>query len=143
MQKLLTLDSNIFISETKGNEKYSDKCSDIISRVGSDFLLVEPTVLLAEIGNAVGRNVSIKSGANRVIEVENIVSWFTTCDKEFCKKAGITGAQYRVYSTDSLYMQTAFDSYTILVSLDEDEFILKLKDKNLPIEVYHPREFPY
>jgi len=143
MQKLLTLDSNIFISETKGNEEYSDKCSDIISRVGSDFLLVEPTVLLAEIGNAVGRNISIKSGANRVIEVENIVSWFTTCDKEFCKKAGITGAQHGIYSTDSLYLQTALDSYSFLVSLDYDEFILKLKDKNLPIGVYHPREFPY
>jgi hypothetical protein len=47
MLKLLTLDSNIFISETKGNEEYSDKCSDIISPVG--------------------RNISIKSGANRVI----------------------------------------------------------------------------
>ncbi len=143
MQKLLTLDSNIFISETKGNEEYSDKCSNIISRVGSDFLLVEPTVLLAEVGNAVGRNINIKSGANRVIEVENIVSWFTTCDKEFCKKAGITGAQHGIYSADSLYLQTALDSYSLLVSLDYDAFILKLKDKNLPIEVYHPREFPY
>lgn len=140
MVKLLTLDSNIFISETKGNEEYSDKCSDIISRVGSEFLLAEPTILLAEIGNAIGRNISIKSGANRVIEVENIVSWFTTCDKEFCKKTGITGAQHGIYSTDSLYLQTA---YSIPVSLDEDDFILKLKDKNMPIEVYHPREFPY
>ncbi len=111
--------------------------------MGSDFLLVEPTVMLAEIGNAVGRNINIKTGANRVTEVENIVSWFTTCDKEFCKKAGITGAQHGIYSTDSLYLQTALDSYSILVSLDEDEYILKLKDKNLPIEVYHPREFPY
>lgn len=58
MPKMLTLDSNIFISETKGNEEYSDVCSDIISRVGSDFLLAEPTVLLTEIGNAIGRNVA-------------------------------------------------------------------------------------
>jgi predicted nucleic acid-binding protein len=143
MLKLVTFDSNIFISETKGNEKYSDKCRDMISRVGSDFLLVEPAVLLAEIGNAVGRNVSLKSGANRVIEVEKVVSWFTSCDKEFCKKAGITGAQHGIYSTDSLYLQTALDSYSILVSLDEDDFISRLKDKNLPIEIYHPRDFPY
>ncbi len=143
MLKLLTLDSNIFISETKGNEEYSDKCSDIISHVSSDFLLVEPTILLAEVGNAVGRNISIKAGAKRVTEVETIVSSFITCDREFCKKAGITGAQYGIYSTDSLYLQTALDSYSILVSLDEDEFILKLKDKNLPIEVYHPEDFPY
>lgn len=143
MLKFLTLDSNIFISETKGNEKYSDKCGDIISRIGSDFLLVEPAVLLAEIGNAIGRNISLKAGANRVIEVEDVISSFTTCDKEFCKKAGITGAQYGIYSTDSLYLQTALDFYSTLVSLDEDEFVLKLKEKNLPIEVYHPRDFPY
>lgn len=68
MLKLLTLDSNVFISETKGDEEFSDKCSNIISRAGSDFLLVEPAILLAEIGNAI------------VIEVENIVSWFPyTC----------------------------------------------------------------
>jgi len=89
MVKLLTLESNIFISETKGDGGYSDKCNDIISRVGSDFLLVEPTVMLAEIGNAVGRNISIKKAASRLSEVEYIVSWFTTCDREFCKKAGI------------------------------------------------------
>lgn len=143
MPKLLTLDSNVFISETKGNEKYSQVCSNIISRVGSDFLLVEPTVLLAEIGNAIGRNVGMKFGAIRVIEVEDMVSWFTECDKDFCKKGGLTGAQYGVYSTDSLYLQTALDSYSILVSLDEDDFVMRLKDKNLPIEIYHPRDFPY
>ena len=79
MPKLLTLDSNVFISETKGNEKYSQVCSNIISRVGSD----------------------------------------------------------------SLYLQTALDSYSTLVSLDEDDFVMRLKDKNLPIEIYHPRDFPY
>ncbi len=142
MLKLLTLDSNVFISEAIGNEEYSNRCRDIISLVGSDFLLVEPAVLLAEIGNAIGRNIGIKSGTKRVIEVENIVSSFADCDKEFCKKAGLTGAQYRIYSTDSLYLQTALDSYSTLISLDEDEFVLKLKDKNLPIEVYHPRDFP-
>jgi hypothetical protein len=104
---------------------------------------LQPTILLAEIGNAIGRNVSIQSGVNRVIEVEHIVSSFTKCDTEFCKKSGITGAQHNIYSTDSLYLQTALDVYSILVSLDENEFILKIKNKNLPIEIYHPREFPY
>ena len=63
MVKPVTLDSNIFISETKGDEEYSEKCRDIISRVGSEFLLVEPTVMLAEIGNAVGRNVSVEKNS--------------------------------------------------------------------------------
>lgn len=143
MLKLITLDSNIFISETKQNEKYSEKCTDIISRIGSDYFLVEPSILLLEIGNAIGRNVDIKSGVKRVIEVENIVSSFITCDKEFCKKAGINGAQYGIYSADSLYFQTALDSFSILVSLDDNEFIKKLRERNSPIEIYHPKDFPY
>jgi hypothetical protein len=36
---------------------------------GNIFLFVEPAVLLAERGNAVGMNISIISGANRVIEL--------------------------------------------------------------------------
>ena len=89
----------------------------IFSSIGSDFFLVEPSIILAEIGNAVGRNVNIKSG--------------------------IIGAQYGIYSTDSLYFQTALDSFSILVSLDDEDFIKKLKDKNLPIEIYHPKDFLY
>ncbi len=53
MFTLLTLDSNVFISETKGDEEYSDRCSEIIEQVGQKFLLAEPTILLAEIGNAI------------------------------------------------------------------------------------------
>jgi len=83
MFKLLTLDSNVFISETKGDE-----------------------------------------------------------DKEFCKRAGITGAEYNIYSADSLYLQTALDNSSVLVSLDEG-IVLRVKDKGLPIEIYHPKEFPY
>jgi hypothetical protein len=47
MLKLLTLDSNIFISETKANEEYSQKCSTIISRVGTDFLLIGDFLLFS------------------------------------------------------------------------------------------------
>ncbi len=69
MFKLLTLDSNVFISETKGNEEYSDRCSEIIEQVGQKFLLVEPTILLAEIGNAIARNISTEVAEERIEEV--------------------------------------------------------------------------
>lgn len=142
MSKLLTLGSNIFISETKGDEEYSDRCGEIIGKVGQKFLLAEPTTLLAEIGNAIARNVSIEVAEDRIEEVECMVSFFALCDKEFCKKAGITGAKYNIYSADSLYLQTALDNSSVLVSLD-DGIVLTVKDKGLPIEIYHPKEFPY
>ena len=58
-------------------------------------------------------------------------------DKEFSKRAGITGAEYNIYSADSLYLQTALDNSSVLVSLDEG-IVLGVKDKRLPIEIYHP-----
>ena len=142
MFTLLTLDSNVFISETKGNEEYSDRCSEIIEQVGQKFLLAEPTILLAEVGNAIARNISIEVAEERIEEVESMVSFFALCDKEFCKRAGITGAEYNIYSADSLYLQTALDNSSVLVSLD-DGIVLGVEDKGLPIEVYHPKELPY
>lgn len=56
----LTLDSNVFISKIKGDERYSDKCGALIARVGVDFFLVEPAVVLTEVGNAVGRNMCVE-----------------------------------------------------------------------------------
>jgi predicted nucleic acid-binding protein len=63
-------------------------------------------------------------------------------DKKFCKRARIIGAKYDIYSADSLYLQTALDNSSVLVSLD-DGIVLRVEDKELPIEVYHPKEFPY
>ena len=142
MFKLLTLDSNVFISETKGDEEYSDRCGEIIEQVGQKFLLAEPTILLAEIGNAIARNISIEVAEERIEEVESMVSFFALCDTEICKRAGITGAKYNIYSADSLYLQAALDNSSVLVSLDEG-IVLEVKDKGLPIETYHPKEFPY
>mgnify|MGYP001048089642 CR=1 FL=1 len=55
----ITLDSNIFISKIKGDETYSDECGGLIARVGADFFLVEPAIVLTEVGNAVGRNIVV------------------------------------------------------------------------------------
>ena len=138
----LTLDSNVFISQIKGDETYSRECGVLISRVGSDFFLVEPAIVLAEVGNAVGRNVDLKTAEDEVDGLLRMVSIIMPCDRELCVKAGLTGAEYDVYSADSLYLQTAMDLGSILVSLDE-EFLSKLKVKGPPIEVYHIENFPY
>ena len=138
----LTLDSNVFISQIKGDETYSRECGVLISRVGSDFFLVEPAIVLAEVGNAVGRNVDLKTAEDEVDGLLRMVSLIIPCDRELCAKAGLTGAEYDVYSADSLYLQTAMDLGSLLVSLDE-EFLNKIKVKEPPIEVYHIKDFPY
>lgn len=139
----ITLDSNIFISKIKGDETYSNECGALIARVGADFFLVEPATVLTEVGNAVGRNISLKAAEDEVDTLLRMVSILMPCDKEFCVKAGLTGAEYDVYSADSLYLQTAINFGSTLVSLDEEEFINKVKVKKPPIEVYHIKDFPY
>ena len=62
----LTLDSSVFFSQIKGDETYSRRCGSLISRVGLDFFLVEPAIVLAEVGNAVGRNVDLKTAEDEV-----------------------------------------------------------------------------
>jgi len=138
----LTLDSNVFISQIKGDETYSRECGVLISRVGSDFFLVEPAIVLAEVGNAVGRNVDLRTAEDEVDGLLRLVSLITPCDRDLCAKAGLTGAEYDVYSVDSLYLQTAMDLGSLLVSLDE-EFLSKVKVKGPPVEVYHIKDFPY
>jgi predicted nucleic acid-binding protein len=64
------------------------------------------------------------------------------CDREFCVKAGLTGAGYDIYSADSLYLQIAIDVRSSLISLDE-EFLDKVNLKPSIIEAYHIKEAPY
>ena len=139
----ITLDSNIFISKIKGDEAYSNECGRLIARVGTDFFLVEPATVLTEVGNAVGRNVNLKAAKEEVDMLSRMVSVLMPCDKAFCVKAGLTGAEYDVYSADSFYLQAAINFGSVLVSLDEEEFVDKIKAKKPPIEVYHVKDFPY
>ncbi|MBU0456432.1 MAG: PIN domain-containing protein [Gammaproteobacteria bacterium] len=143
MTKYLTLDSNIFIASIKGDEEYSDASTKIISRIGSDLLLVEPSIIFTEVGNAVTRNLDVDVAREELQSLRRAITVIQTCDVEFCYRAGLTGGQYNIYSCDSLYLQTSIDHQTILVSLDEDEFVNRIKAKTKVIEVFHVREFLY
>ncbi len=143
MLKYLTLDSNVFIAHIKGDETYSDACRKIVERVGTDFILIEPSIIFAEVANAVVRNIDLDTAREEIQNLTQSVAIVQICDLEFCSKAGLTGGQYNIYSADSIYFQTALHHNTILASLDEEEFINRIKAKGAAIEVYHLRDFPY
>jgi len=65
------------------------------------------------------------------------------CDLNFCKAAYALCHEYNVHSVDALYLKVALDVGAILVSLDERDFIGRIKRRNPPIETYHVSEFPY
>ncbi|MFH0904674.1 MAG: PIN domain-containing protein [Methanobacteriota archaeon] len=53
--KRVTLDSNVLISAVKENEKYSSDCKELLSLVGTSFLLYQPTITITELYNGIGR----------------------------------------------------------------------------------------
>jgi predicted nucleic acid-binding protein len=65
------------------------------------------------------------------------------CDKKLCISAFNLCSEYKIYAVDALYLQVALANNAILVSLDKEDFIDKLKNKNPPIETYTVSEFPY
>ncbi|MEM3710312.1 MAG: hypothetical protein QXL46_05380 [Nitrososphaerales archaeon] len=65
------------------------------------------------------------------------------CDKVFCVSTYPLCSKYGIYAIDALYLKVALDNNAILVSLDKEGFIEKLRSRRNQIEVYHASDFPY
>jgi predicted nucleic acid-binding protein len=137
----VTLDSNVLISAVKKNEEYSKECSEILGYVGTSFLLYQPTICITELYNAIGKTKgepaakkALKDFYKMVYHLEDYGS------RAQCERVGKTGLKYRVYSADAFYLQTSLDFKTMLVSLDEEDFIDRIKSKKAAFKVYHVRD---
>lgn len=71
----VTLDSNVFISAIKENEKYSKGCIEILNLVGESFVLYQPTMSITELYNAVGKTKD-EPAAKKALKIT--IKWFTT-----------------------------------------------------------------
>jgi len=57
-----------------------------------------------------------------------------------CERVGKTALKYRVYSADAFYLQTSLDFKTNLISLDETDFIDRIRTKDAGCNVYHAKD---
>ena len=64
-----------------------------------------------------------------------------TCDREFCLRAYPLCHLYGVYAVDSLYLEAAVEAGSILVSLDNEDFINRIKRSKPSIKAMHVSEF--
>jgi hypothetical protein len=61
--------------------------------------------------------------------LRGMVSFWETCDDYFCASAGYTGALYGTYALDSIYLETALKHHAVFVTLDDVDFLSKIKDR--------------
>ena len=140
--KPICIDANVFIASTKGNEPYSSDCKRVIQVVADgEFYLIEPTICLTEIIRNITKYLGLETGKNLENNLRQMVSIWEICDDHFCISAGYTGALYGTYAMDSIYLETALKHKAVFVSMDEKDFLLRIKGR-VGIEIYHPRDFP-
>lgn len=145
VRHILTLDSNVFIAALKTDEPYAAKCAALIEKATKSFALSEPSLIYQEVCGTLAR----KSGratadkARRHLDLAISPLLLVNCDKAFCVSAYPLCSEYGIYAIDALYLNTAIRRKAILVSLDEEDFVKRVKSNGQGIEVYHVSEFPY
>jgi len=144
-KRVLTLDSNVFIAALKTDEPQSDKCVEIIDKMADLFLLSEPSIVYQEVCGTLARRVAVDVADKAREQLDLIIHprLLVACDRSFCVSAYHLCSEYDVYALDALYLKTAMDNDAVLVSLDKEDFVDKVRQKKPHIEVYHVSEFPY
>lgn len=144
-KRVLTLDSNVFIAALKTDENTREKCARILAKVPRKFALAEPSIVYQEVCGTLARKMSIKVANKAKEQLDFMIDpvLIEICDRRFCLSAFALCSEYSIYAIDALYLQVAIANRAILVSLDKEDFIDKLKNNKLPIEVYTVSEFPY
>jgi predicted nucleic acid-binding protein len=143
--RLLTLDSNIFIAALKGDESYSDKCREILEKVPDNFILSEPSIVYQEVCGTLARRtgLDVADEAKKHLDLILHPKLLANCNRAFCISVYPLCAEYSIYAIDAIYLKAALDNNAVLVSLDKEDFIDKVKHKRPDIEAYHISEFPY
>ena len=145
-RRTLTLDSNVFIAALKADEPHNEKCIEIIEKIMmTQFLLSEPSIIYQEVCGTLARRVGVDVADSAKQQLDLIIHprLLVTCDRNFCASAYPLCSEYDVYAIDALYLKTTIDNDAILISLDKEDFVDKIRSKKPPIEVYHVSEFPY
>lgn len=142
---LLTLDANVLIAALKTDESHSEKCTKILAQVPDQFVLAEPSIIYQEVCGTLARkiNLDIANKAKKQLDLMVHPKLLSNCDRKLCTSAFALCSEYGIYTIDALYLQVALTNHAILVSLDKEDFIDKLKNTKLPIEAYTVYEFPY
>lgn len=143
--RLLTLDANVLIAALKTDEPLSQKCAQILTQIPNQFTLSEPSIIYQEVCGTLARKTTLDIAKKAKTQLDLMINpkLLTGCDKNLFTLSFSLCSEYKIYSIDALYLQVALNNKAILVSLDKEDFIDKIKKKNPSIEAYTPDAFPY
>jgi predicted nucleic acid-binding protein len=141
----LTLDSNVLVAALKEDERYSDRCSEILSNVPDSFILSEPSIVYQEVCGTLARRVGAEVADDAKKQLDRLIhpNLLEDCDRAFCVSAYTLCSEYGIYAIDAIYLKTALNNGAVMVSLDKEDFIDKVNSKASHIEAYHVSQFPY
>lgn len=144
-KKILTLDANVLIGAVKGDERYHEKCQEILELVPDEFVLSEPSILYQEVCGTIARRMGGIEAEEFADKIDKFVpsELLFVCDRTFCLDSYSLCSEYGIYSIDALYLAVAIGSGSILVSLDDEDFVGKLKKNRHNVEAYHVSDFPF
>ncbi|MFI5421502.1 MAG: type II toxin-antitoxin system VapC family toxin [Nitrososphaerales archaeon] len=144
-KRILTLDANVFVGAARADEPHRKKCIDIIKLIPASFLLSEPSIVYQEVCGTIARRVGTTEAEDLARKMDKFVpsELLVTCDRNVCFSSYALCSEYGIYSVDALYLSTAIMNGAILVSLDDEDFIKRLRGNRHNVEVYHVKEFPY
>jgi len=142
--RLLTLDSNVLIAALKTDEVHSEECSEILGRVPETFTLSEPSILYQEVCGTLARRAGISAAedARRQLDMMIPSRLLVTCDRALSVSAYPLCFEYGIYAVDAIYLKVALDTHGILVSLDKEDFIDKVRSRTPNLQAYHVSELP-
>ena len=143
--KILTLDSNVLVAGLQADEPYSKKCFELVEEVPESFVLSEPAVVYQEVCGTLARRLGkdMADRARRQLDLMISPALLANCDREFCTSSYGYCGDYGIYAIDALYLNAAIRRGAVLVSLDKEDFVDKVKFNHAGIEVYHVSDFPY
>ncbi|HKW03666.1 MAG TPA: PIN domain-containing protein [Nitrososphaerales archaeon] len=141
---ILTLDANVFVGALKESEPSHSKCVGILKKIPNDYLLAEPSIVYQEVCGTLARRIGIEEAQRSAKDLNRFIprELLFDCDKFFCLSSYPLCLEYGIYSIDALYLRAAINAGSILVSLDQGDFIDKLKKNRQNVEVFHVSEFP-
>ena len=144
-KQLLTLDSYVFIGAVKGDERYRADCLGVLRKVPDSFILAEPSIVYQEVCGTIARRVGPSEAHDFAKQLDRFIpeELLFDCDKTFCLSVYPLCSEFGIYATDALYLGTALSSGSILVSLNYEDFVARVKKVNPDIEVFHVSDFPY